>query len=154
MSIVTDKMGQEFLAFHEDVPEAELLHSPRFTPLTHALIVVKHPTGFLLMFNKERNQWEIPGGRIDAGESLRDCIVRELFEETNQTAEDITFKGVMRFRLLHPYDRIEYGALFAGQLKALAPFTENDEAGSIALWDMKTDIGYVNEIDVKLIAYR
>ncbi|MCL2365086.1 MAG: NUDIX domain-containing protein, partial [Defluviitaleaceae bacterium] len=37
---------------------------------------------WLLARHRDRNTWEIPGGRIEPGESPRDCAQRELYEET------------------------------------------------------------------------
>jgi 8-oxo-dGTP diphosphatase len=37
--------------------------------------------------SKTNNYWCIPGGGIDAGESLVDCCAREMFEETGIKAE-------------------------------------------------------------------
>lgn len=30
----------------------------------------------------ERDEWELPGGRIEIGESAEDCVAREIAEET------------------------------------------------------------------------
>lgn len=104
------------------------------------------------MFNKWRKNWKLPGEIIDEGETVRECAVRELFEETNQTVSNLTFKGLMKFQL-KPDDRIEYGALFSGEIINLNPFIDNDEAEQIILWDKVTDIGSIGEIDKKLIEY-
>lgn len=47
----------------------------------------------------------------------------------------------------------EYQAVFLGQKGALEPFvySENDEMSKISLWDMKEDIGYVDELDVAIV---
>ena len=36
---------------------------------------------FLMVFNPRRGGWEMPGGRIEDGESIRDAAVREFAEE-------------------------------------------------------------------------
>ncbi len=36
----------------------------------------------LLSYEKNNDQWVIPGGGLEAGESLKECCVRELAEET------------------------------------------------------------------------
>ena len=97
-----------------------------FSPLTLALIVAKFNSQFLLAFNRFRNNWEIPGGHIDRGETPRQSAIRELREETGQLAKNPRFEGIMKFHL-HPDNRIEYGALFSVQLNDLLDFKENSE---------------------------
>ncbi|QHW31726.1 NUDIX domain-containing protein [Paenibacillus rhizovicinus] len=155
MAIMTDSKGNiflEFLAMQENQLDAAALDAP----LTHALIVVKCQDKYLFMHNKWRNSWELPGGIIEEGETARECVVRELREETNQSIADVDFKGVMKFRLQPSYhgpERTEYGVLFAGRLSRLDDFIENDEASSIVLWDGISDIGDIAEIDKKLIEF-
>ncbi|MDQ0874408.1 hypothetical protein QFZ77_003067 [Paenibacillus sp. V4I3] len=40
---------------------------------------------------------------------------------------------------------------FISELDIIADFIENDEAETIILWDGSSDIGYIEEIDEKLI---
>lgn len=156
MAIVTDAQGNEFLNLilvSEDRIEALNLDAP----VTHSLIVARNNQGnVLLIFNKYRNYWELPGGVIDDGETPRQCAVRELREETNQYASSILFKGLMKFHLQPGFrssERIEYGALFSGHVDEMASFVENDEAATITWWDGQSDFGYINEIDKALIEY-
>lgn len=36
----------------------------------------------VLLLKNERDEWELPGGRIEIGESPEDCVAREIAEET------------------------------------------------------------------------
>jgi 8-oxo-dGTP pyrophosphatase MutT (NUDIX family) len=38
--------------------------------------------GEALLLKNERGEWELPGGRLEAGEGLRECVAREVREET------------------------------------------------------------------------
>ncbi len=155
MPITVDSRGNEFLEWRT-VNEREIGMLRLDAPLTHALIVVRCEERCLLMLNKYRACWELPGGIIEAGESPRQCILRELYEETRQTVDNLEFAGLMKFHLQPGYqspERIEYGALFSGAIGQVEEFHETEEAAGITWWDMQADIGFINEIDRKLIEY-
>lgn len=153
--IITDARGNIFLEFTQ-IPESELEHIELDAPLTHALIVAKHDNKTLLMFNRWSKSWTLPGGVIEAGETPRECAIRETFEETGQKAEQVSFAGLMKFELqpdFHGPHRIEYGALFAGAVEQPTDFIANDEAEKIVFWDGDEDIGQFEIIDLKLIEF-
>jgi len=120
-------------------------------PLTHALIVAKNEKGFLLMYNTWKNKWELAGGIIEKGETMRECVEREMFEETNQIADEIKFIGLMKYKLKNK--KIEYGGLYSGKIKDKRPFLKNNESQKIIFWDGIENIGYIDEIDKKLLEY-
>ncbi len=39
------------------------------------------PSGEVVLLMNERDEWELPGGRIEIGESPRECVEREIREE-------------------------------------------------------------------------
>lgn len=52
-------------------------------------------SGRVLLLENDRQEWELPGGKLDRGETLPSCLARELSEETGlEIAVD---------RLLHAY---------------------------------------------------
>ena len=60
------------------------------------LIVQGNPvTKFLLMVH--RNRLDLPKGHVDAGETDRECALRELREETGITAADIELDPAFQF---------------------------------------------------------
>jgi 8-oxo-dGTP pyrophosphatase MutT (NUDIX family) len=57
---------------------------PSAFPVSIKGVVVDSSDRVLLLRN-ERDEWELPGGRIEIGETPEQCVVREVFEETRWT---------------------------------------------------------------------
>ncbi|GAA2430971.1 NUDIX hydrolase [Actinomadura vinacea] len=49
--------------------------------------VVFDPEGKVLLLRNERQEWELPGGRLEFAETPEQCVVREIAEETGWKAE-------------------------------------------------------------------
>ncbi|OXM44802.1 NUDIX hydrolase [Amycolatopsis alba] len=49
-------------------------------PVSIKGVVVR--SGRVLLLHNERGEWELPGGRIELGESPEECVAREIYEET------------------------------------------------------------------------
>lgn len=127
--IARTREGHELLEFvrcEEPIVPAEDAH----IPLTFTLVVAQYQERYLLIFDAIRDQWEIPGGGIEHGETPHDCARRELFEESSQIAEQLSFRGLFKFRM---QDKTEYGALYSTVLSEIRPFAPNAEAQRMTL---------------------
>lgn len=123
----------------------------KYNNVTGAFAIVNINGKFLFGYNKWRKQWELPAGGIENGESARKAAERELFEETHQKNSALVFRGLVKVKT--PSGEIKYQAIYHCFQKKLATFEkkDNDEMDKIILWDLKQDIGYVDECDLKIL---
>lgn len=58
------------------VTETELMRLAEHTAAPASVVVVSHGDDVLMMFNRWRQQWELPGGMREQGETARQAAVR------------------------------------------------------------------------------
>jgi len=58
-------------------------YRPHRFPVSVKGVVVR--AGRVLLLHNERDEWELPGGKLDLGEDPADCVVREIAEEVGWT---------------------------------------------------------------------
>ena len=97
MCLAQNKWGYVLLDFIK-ITEKEMLENDLYRPITGSLILVKCNDKYLVAFNKWRNQWEIPAGGLEQGETPRECVERELLEETGFNIDISELKFVFQGR--------------------------------------------------------
>lgn len=138
--IIKDSNGNELV---ELITVDEKIAMDGYFPVTHCLAVVMIDHDYLLGWNKWRNDWEIFGGCLKKGETLRECISRECLEEIGISNVSFDYIGLMHFNMVPDYFsteyRKEYGGLYGIQLQPEDIQTiqkyrlDRDEIGKIAL---------------------
>lgn len=98
----------------------------------------------LLTQRKDNSQWCLPGGKVEAGESVSEACQREVLEETGLSVEIIRLIGVYS----SPNQLLEYADGNKIHLIALC-FEARVIGGKLVLNDETTDFGY---FDLKEIA--
>lgn len=63
-------------------------------PGTAAVILDASGNNILLHYRDDKPMWSLPGGRPEFGESFKDCIIREVKEETGFDVEIMRLIGV------------------------------------------------------------
>jgi ADP-ribose pyrophosphatase YjhB (NUDIX family) len=76
--------------FYDD-PEAPAANS--LVPAASA-IVVDDQGRLLLHRRRDNDKWALPGGKMELGESVAGCAIREVKEETGLEAEPVSIVGI------------------------------------------------------------
>jgi 8-oxo-dGTP diphosphatase len=146
MSLATDKHGDVLLDFVPVKDGGRWMNRS----LGFSVIVLRFEGKTLLVHNRHKQHWENPGGHREKDETPLECVLREILEETGQTPEYVRAEGIISIQSVNK-GKIVYGAIFSGTVKTLKDFKNNDEITAICCWNGIDDIGYINEIDRKLI---
>lgn len=114
-----------FVAFH-DLAEGQ----PAPAGLRFAIVIARATGGVVLVLNRWRQVWELPGGLIDPGESPRDTALRELSEEAGCQGVAPAWRGVIEVN----DGRAHFGAVYECTVAQVPANFQSDETGGIALW--------------------
>jgi 8-oxo-dGTP diphosphatase len=115
-----------FIDLH-DIPENGGAPHP---PLRFAVVLARAPDGVVLVFNRYRRVWELPGGLIDPGETPRASATRELAEEAGCDARGLEWLGIVEVHDGHTH----FGAVFHCDVNAVPATLENEEIAGLARW--------------------
>jgi nucleoside triphosphatase len=63
-------------------------------PATGALILNENDEIFLMESPKRENQWLVPGGKVEKGDSMKKTVRKEVREETGLEVKDVEFLEV------------------------------------------------------------
>lgn len=95
--------------------------------LKFAVIVSKYRDKWVVVRNKKRTTWEIPGGTIEKGEDVQETAKRELFEETG--AKEFNLIPICIYSVVRANENESFGGLYYAEIKEIGelPNFEIDE---------------------------
>lgn len=120
-----------------------------FSPLAGSYAIIQVRDEILFGYNRFRNRWELPAGRREGNETPKECAIRELFEETGQKVDHLSFQGIAKIKNLDK-QIIKYNPIFYCKIDELSDFIPNEEMDRITLWDLGRDIGPVDHVDLQI----
>ena len=115
-----------------------------------SLVLARHEQGVVLVRNKHRSIWELPGGYVDPGERASDCALRELFEESGLIGSEVDLLGVMEIERQAPHADVLRCALYQCHAEGV-PSASGPEISAVAFWDPVTELGPISTIDEALL---
>ena len=130
---------------HLDDPDAPAANS--IVPSVN--VVVADNDGKILMIRRTDNEnWAVPGGGMDLGESIRDAAVREVKEETGI---DIDVTGVVGI-YTNPRHLIEYTSDGEVRQEFSIVFTARALGGEPTVSDESSEVRWIDPVE--LVSYQ
>ncbi|MBT2637953.1 NUDIX hydrolase [Bacillus sp. ISL-39] len=135
----------------KEILEIKEMDMWQYQPLAGSYAIIKVKGRYLIGYNSFRQQWEVPAGKREKGETPLDCARRELLEETGQSVVDLKFVGLAWVKnLLNGAEK--FNPLYYSTTDSLRPFQQNEEMSDIRLWDLK-DAVHIDQVDLAILDY-
>lgn len=118
--------------------------------LAYVVACARHEGKWIFCRHKARSGWELPGGRRELGETLREAMERELWEETGAVNAELIPLCVYS---VTQQEGTTYGALYFAKVLEIGELPKDYEIGEISFRDhLPEDLTYP-EIQPELYSY-
>lgn len=129
--------------YHEQLDQLQKAFWKHFTIIKAGGGLVKNDQGKLLMIFR-RGKWDLPKGKLDPGETLEQCALREVEEETGISQLEILSQAGITF---HVYD--EYGKHILKESYWYHMRAKGDQTPVAQAEEQITDITWASEDEVE-----
>lgn len=129
---IHDRVGNALLEVRL-IAEDELARVAARMTVPASLVVVRCADAVLLVFDRHRREWELPGGMRESGESPRAAAVRELAEETGIQDVTLVCAALAEFSLVQP-SRREWLAVYRTEVRNAPTLIVNEEISGFRWW--------------------
>ncbi len=107
----------------------------KFKPITQAYGVCFNDEGEILILDQKGDEeWTLPGGTVEPGETPKETLTREVMEEADVTLTDILVLGVQRVddpSNTGPKGKSHYQARFVARIDQILPQTVDPAEGRV-----------------------
>lgn len=117
--------------------------------LLFAVIVARYNNKWIFCKHKERNTYEIPGGRREKDENIDDTAKRELYEETGALRFDIS--SISIYSVIRDEQDPSYGKLYFADIYKIGDLPESEIEAVYFFDDLPNELAYP---DIQPILYR
>lgn len=91
--------------------------------LKYVVIMARYENHWLFVRHRERSTWEIPGGKIERDETVSEAAIRELYEETGCTTNNLQALADYRVTI---GSRTSHGRLFVADIATFGELPESE----------------------------
>ena len=96
---------------------------------------------FLMVFNPERDGWEMPGGKMEEGEDVKDAAKREFLEESGYDIDIVSDRELNHCWVCsaHLKNKVRDSEMESGLFSSLPDrlFFDRDEYDEVIPWALK-----------------